>query len=147
VGLLVSLIGNYLQYRKNVSDEVVAKQQLEIAQQQATTAREELALKRTQLEGLLAAQAQAAQNCNQKRAEHDDALNAVHLYDQSITKNEARLESKKAQVAMAQNDHDNFRIAEHTNLVDLATDAIKSLTASRDEAMNRARDLERQCGF
>jgi hypothetical protein len=146
-GLMVSLVGNYIQYSKNASDAQIAKQQVEIAQQQANNAREELALKQQQIGDQRQVQNMATQNCEQKRAERDDALQAVHMYEQSITKHEGSLQAENMQLAMAQTDQNKFKIAEHKSLAELEQNSIKSLKDSRDLAMARVKDIEQLCRF
>jgi hypothetical protein len=144
-GLCVSLIGNYLQFQKNKSDAQTAQQQIAVAQQQAKIAQDELALKQRGLDEDLLLRNRKTQNCNQLLAERDDALNVVHTYDQKITEYEAHLQSEKQQLAMAQTQHDDVGIAQHRSLSELAENAIQSMTASRDEAAARVRDIEQNC--
>jgi len=146
-GLVISLATNYIQYKKNRSDEELAKRQVEIAQEQATVARQELELKRSDVKWQHDSQLRLTQNCDQKKAERDDAASAVHKYDVAITRYEARLQTEKGLLSMAETNHDTFKIAEHRSLADQMEGAIKSLTASRDEAGARVSEIERQCGF
>lgn len=144
-GLIVSLLGNYMQFKKNSSDAQIAEQQVAIAQQQAATAREELSLKQKQLDDQQAIQNRTIQNCNQLLVERDDALKAVHIYDNSITKHQAGLQVEKTQLAMAEADHDSFRMIQHRSLAENEQNAINSLTVSRDQASARVSEIERNC--
>ena len=144
-GLCVSLIGNYLQYQKNKTDAENAQQQIAIAQQQAKTAQEELELKRTQFDAGQIREDKRAQNCDQLLAERDDALLAVHKYDNAITKHQLNLHIEKQQLAMAQTDGSDFRIAQHRSLAEMEENFIKSLTESRNEASARVQDIEQNC--
>lgn len=81
------------------------------------------------------------------RSEHDDALKAVHMYDNSITVSEARLQEENGALALAQETKDDIHIAEHKSLAALVESQIKSLKESRDEAAQRVRDIEGQCVY
>lgn len=80
-------------------------------------------------------------------SEHDDAQTAVHMYDNSITTNEARLSGEKNSLALAEANQDGFRVAEHRSLADTLESQIKSLKESRDEAARRVQEIEQQCAI
>lgn len=86
--------------------------------------------------------------CSAKlREEHDDAQNAVHTYDNSITDKEVKLAIEKNAQAMADADNDKFHSDEHRSLAAYLETAISELKESREQAAQRVRDIEQQCSY
>jgi chromosome segregation ATPase len=146
-GLLLSLFGNYEQYRKNESDRDIANKQIQILQQQADSASGQLDVAKGQLAIAQSQLMHKQANCDGSRSEHDDALRAVHMDEESISKYEAELISNKSALAMAEQSKDEFKIARYRSLADSAQTAIDSFKSSRDVALARVKQLEEACKF
>jgi hypothetical protein len=140
-------VGNVLQYQKNENDARAAEQQIEIAKQQADTAKQSAEAQFNSVKDVEEKNRRDEAACEARRPEHDDALKAVHQYDESITKNQARAQLERSAMAMAETDKDDFHVTEHRSLAEGLEQQIKDLTTSRDQAAARVQQLEQGCKF
>ncbi len=136
-GLIVSILVYLQQLHKNQSELGAAAKQNQILQGQVDNA---------------AKQAQDAKkahdaDCEKRRSEHDDALNALHLYDEHITKLQGELTLEKNASDMARQQGIQAKVDEHNSLAETLESDIQLQQQSRQNAASRVQQLEQGCSF